>query len=64
MTISGGQILHKAGYPRITFPRIRKWVPAMRKFLASFSFTGTSASSGKGDQKPLFLKERNKNTEI
>lgn len=36
MTISGGQILHKAGYPRITFPRIQKWEPALRKFLSSF----------------------------
>ncbi len=43
MTISGGQILHKAGYPRITFPRIQKMGARLAEIsVLLFSFTGTS----------------------
>ena len=43
MTILGGQILHKAGYPRITFPRIQKMGARLVEIsVLLFSFTGTS----------------------
>lgn len=53
MTISGGQILHKAVYPG-SFPQIQKREPAMRKFLSSFLFTGTLCASGTGRQTLFF----------
>ena len=44
MTISGGQILHKAGYP------------PCGSFCPSFSFTAIFRASEKGLQKPFFRK--------
>lgn len=53
MTISGGQILHKAVYPG-SFPQIQKREPAMRKFLSSFLFYRNFMCFGKGMQTPFF----------
>ena len=57
MTISGGQILHKAGYPRITFPRIQKnGSPPCGNFCPPFFFYRNFSPLGKGHQKTHFNK--------
>lgn len=63
MTISGGQILHKAVYPG-SFPQIQKREPAMRKFLSSFLFYRNFMRFGNRKADTVFQKERNKNRGI